>query len=130
LLVLGPCLTFGVILVGHGLPFWPAAAFFVTASIVGLQYQRDPLARIERSLVHQGRGDRSRAGIVITIVFRKSSWFACPNSPVSSCWRVYPSLAAYLSILNVIPCLWARGALLGIAVGYLPDCQRRFASRC
>src|SRR3954466_14642485 len=29
LLVLGLCLTFGVILVGHGLPFWLAAALFV-----------------------------------------------------------------------------------------------------
>src|SRR5476649_1344815 len=30
LLVLGLCLAFGVVLVGHGLPFWLAAAVFVT----------------------------------------------------------------------------------------------------
>src|SRR4030088_3464113 len=36
-LVLGLCLTFGVVLVGHGLPFWLAAAIFVTVAIVSLQ---------------------------------------------------------------------------------------------
>ena len=39
LLVLGLCLAFGVGLVGHGLPFWLAAAIFVTVAIVSLQYQ-------------------------------------------------------------------------------------------
>ena len=39
LLVLGLCLTFGVVLVGHGLPFWLAAAIFVTTAILCLQYQ-------------------------------------------------------------------------------------------
>src|SRR5882724_7061327 len=39
LLVLGLCLTFGVVLVGHGLPFWLAAAIFVTTAIFALQYQ-------------------------------------------------------------------------------------------
>ena len=40
LLVIGLCLIFGVVLVGHGLPFWLAAAIFVTASILSLQYQQ------------------------------------------------------------------------------------------
>src|SRR6267154_368231 len=39
LLVLGLCLTFGVVLVGHGLPFWLAAAIFVSTAILSLQYQ-------------------------------------------------------------------------------------------
>src|SRR5712671_7487687 len=39
LLVLGLCLAFGVVLVGHGLPFWLAAAIFVTIAILSLQYQ-------------------------------------------------------------------------------------------
>ena len=39
LLVLGLCLAFGVVLVGHGLPFWLASAIFVTVSILSLQYQ-------------------------------------------------------------------------------------------
>src|SRR6202023_3994817 len=40
LLVLGLCLAFGVGLVGHGLPFWLAAALFVTVALVSLQYPR------------------------------------------------------------------------------------------
>ena len=36
-LVLGLCVTFGVVLVGHGLPFWLAAAIFVGTAIVTLQ---------------------------------------------------------------------------------------------
>jgi hypothetical protein len=73
LLVLGLCLTFGVILVGHGLPFWLAAAIFVTASIVGLQYrQHAPSgqksnARLFIKAAAIGLG----AGIVITIVFQE-----------------------------------------------------------
>ena len=34
LLVIGLCLAFGVVLVGHGLPFWLAAAIFVTTAIL------------------------------------------------------------------------------------------------
>ena len=36
-LVLGLCVVFGVVLVGHGLPFWLAAAIFVSIAIVTLQ---------------------------------------------------------------------------------------------
>jgi hypothetical protein len=36
-LVLGLCVVFGVVLVGHGLPFWIAAAIFVSVAIVVLQ---------------------------------------------------------------------------------------------
>lgn len=36
-LVLGLCVVFGVVLVGHGLPFWCAAAIFVSTAIVTLQ---------------------------------------------------------------------------------------------
>jgi hypothetical protein len=36
-LVLALCLIFGVVLVGHGLPFWAAAALFVSVTIVSLQ---------------------------------------------------------------------------------------------
>jgi hypothetical protein len=73
LLVLGLCLTFGVILVGHGLPFWLAAALFVTTAILSLQYQQSKstgLTLNTRSLVKTaaiGLG----AGIVITIVFQE-----------------------------------------------------------
>lgn len=36
-LVIALCLTFGVVLVGHGVPFWAAAALFVSVAIVSLQ---------------------------------------------------------------------------------------------
>jgi hypothetical protein len=73
MLVLGLCLTFGVVLVGHGLPFWLAAAIFVTASIVGLQYQQrqstgqESNARLFIKAAAIGLG----AGIVITLVFQE-----------------------------------------------------------
>ena len=73
LLVLGLCLAFGVGLVGHGLPFWLAAAIFVTVAIVSLQYQqRQSIDRKSglRMLVKAaaiGLG----AGIIITIVFQE-----------------------------------------------------------
>lgn len=40
LIVLGLCLAFSVLLVGHGLPFWLAATIFVSATIIVLQYQQ------------------------------------------------------------------------------------------
>ncbi len=36
-LVIALCLVFGIVLVGHGLPFWLAAALFVSVAIVSLQ---------------------------------------------------------------------------------------------
>jgi hypothetical protein len=73
LLVLGLCLAFGVILVGHGLPFWLAAAVFVSFAILSLQYQQRRAAGLKlspRMLVNAvaiGLG----AGIIITIVFQE-----------------------------------------------------------
>jgi hypothetical protein len=73
LLVLGLCLTFGVVLVGHGLPFWLAAAIFVTAAIFSLQYQQRKLTGQQLTLrqfattAAIGLG----AGIAITIVFQE-----------------------------------------------------------
>ena len=70
-LVLGLCLGFGVALVGHGLPFWVAAAIFVAATIVILQWQ-------QRKQANQvGRGVIVAvvigvcAGILITLVFQE-----------------------------------------------------------
>jgi hypothetical protein len=73
LLVLGLCLTFGVILVGHGLPFWLAAAIFVTASIVGLQYQQRKSIgqKLNARLFIKAAAIGLGAGIVITIVFQE-----------------------------------------------------------
>jgi hypothetical protein len=73
LLVLGLCLGFGVVLVGHGLPFWLASAIFVTAAILSLQY-RQPSSTGQRSIMRRsivaaaiGLG----AGIVITVIFQE-----------------------------------------------------------
>ena len=71
--MLGLCLTFGVVLVGHGLPFWLAAAIFVTVAILSLQYQQrkssgaklSPRAFITAAAIGLG------AGIIITIVFQE-----------------------------------------------------------
>jgi hypothetical protein len=72
LLVLGLCLAFGV-LVGHGLPFWLAAAIFVTTAILSLQYQarqstgQQLTVRQFATTAAIGLG----AGIAITIVFQE-----------------------------------------------------------
>jgi hypothetical protein len=73
LLVLGLCLGFGVILVGHGLPFWLAAAIFVTAAILSLQYQRRQATgqpSLSRRFVFAAAVGLG-AGIVITIIFQE-----------------------------------------------------------
>ena len=71
--MLGLCLSFGVLLVGHGLPFWLAAAIFVTVAILSLQYQQrkstgqELTVRKFASAAAIGLG----AGIAITIVFQE-----------------------------------------------------------
>ena len=73
LLVIGLCLAFGVVLVGHGLPFWLAAAIFVTTAILFLQHQQRKSAGLPLTLrqfattAAIGLG----AGIAITIVFQE-----------------------------------------------------------
>ena len=71
-LVLALCLTFGVGLVGHGLPFWAAAALFVAVAVLVLQA---PWRRAAGS----GLGPRTvlvaiaiglGAGVLITVVFQ------------------------------------------------------------
>jgi hypothetical protein len=73
LLVLGLCLAFGVGLVGHGLPFWLAAAIFVTVAILLLQRRQEKSAGQASGLrkfitaAAIGLG----AGIAVTIVFQE-----------------------------------------------------------
>jgi hypothetical protein len=73
LLVLGLCLAFGVGLVGHGLPFWLAAAMFVTTAILCLQYQQRKSAgeslKLRRFISAAAIG--LGAGVIITIVFQE-----------------------------------------------------------
>jgi Tripartite tricarboxylate transporter TctB family len=72
-LIVGLCVTFGVVLVGHGLPFWLAAAIFVSVAIVVLQRpqriaagERLGLRRIAIAAII-GLG----AGGIITLVFQQ-----------------------------------------------------------
>jgi len=73
LLVLSLCLGFGVLLVGHGLPFWLAAAIFVTTAILSLQARQRKATGEKLSLrtfiktAAIGLG----AGLAITIVFQE-----------------------------------------------------------
>ena len=72
-LVLALCIAFGVVLVGHGLPFWLAAAIFVTTAILFLQHQQRKSSGQQLTLrqfattAAIGLG----AGIAITIVFQE-----------------------------------------------------------
>jgi hypothetical protein len=72
-LVIALCLVFGVGLVGHGLPFWLAAALFVSVAILALQ-------RPQRAAAGRGLGVRDvlvavviglGAGGAITLVFQQ-----------------------------------------------------------
>jgi Tripartite tricarboxylate transporter TctB family len=73
LLVLGLCLAFGVGLVGHGLPFWLAAALFVTTAILSLQYQQRQSAGTKLSLrmLVTSAAIGLGAGFAITLVFQE-----------------------------------------------------------
>jgi hypothetical protein len=45
-IVAGLCIGYGVVLIGHGIPFWIASSIYVTASILILQrLSRDPQER-------------------------------------------------------------------------------------
>jgi len=51
-IVLALCLLLDVVLLGHGLPFWAAAAIYVTSSIFILQYQeRKAAGQVARGFV-------------------------------------------------------------------------------
>ena len=72
-LIVGLCVTFGAVLVGHGLPFWLAAAIFVSVAIVLLQRPQRlatgetlGMRRLLTALVI-GLG----AGGVITLIFQQ-----------------------------------------------------------
>jgi hypothetical protein len=72
-LVLGLCLAFGVGLVGHGLPFWLAAAIFVTIAILSLQYQqrKSAGAKLSPRMVVTAAAIGLGAGFAITLVFQE-----------------------------------------------------------
>ncbi len=69
LLVIGLCVLFGTVLVGHGLPFWAAAAGFVTIAILLLRQGDRPAIGLRAilSALAVGLG----AGLGITLVFQQ-----------------------------------------------------------
>ncbi len=71
-LVLALCLVFGVGLVGHGLPFWLAAALFVAAAILALQQAERRAAgqRLTLRAVGIAVVIGLAAGLGVTLVFQ------------------------------------------------------------
>ena len=72
-LVLGLCLAFGVVLVGHGLPFWLAAAIFVTVAIASLQAQQRQATgqKLSLRMLVTAMAIGLGAGFAITLVFQE-----------------------------------------------------------
>ncbi|HEV8500664.1 MAG TPA: tripartite tricarboxylate transporter TctB family protein [Casimicrobiaceae bacterium] len=69
-LIVALCLAFGIGLVGHGLPFWVAAALYVAATIATLQYpQRKAAGQVARGIV-VAIVIGVCAGYAITLVFQ------------------------------------------------------------
>src|SRR5258708_385692 len=73
LLVVGLCLAFGWLLVGHGLPFWLAAAIFVTVAILSLQTQQRKATgqKLSVRMLVTTAAIGVGAGIAITVVFQE-----------------------------------------------------------
>ena len=60
------CLGYGVVLVGHGLPFWLASSIYITVSILAFQrLSRDPL---ERRLTAKGFAKALVIGVASSVV--------------------------------------------------------------
>ena len=72
-LVLGLCLAFGVVLVGHGLPFWLAAAIFVSVAILSLQSPQRQSAgqKLSLRMIVSAMAIGLGAGFAITLVFQE-----------------------------------------------------------
>lgn len=72
-LVVGLCVAFAVGLVGHGLPFWAAAATFVTIAILSLQHVQRKVAgeSLTVTIFCKTLAIGLGAGIVITLVFQE-----------------------------------------------------------
>lgn len=72
-LVIALCVAFAVGLVGHGLPYWGAAAIFVTVAILSLQHVQRKAAgqSLTAKAVLKALVIGLGAGIVITLVFQE-----------------------------------------------------------
>ncbi|MFI4983513.1 MAG: hypothetical protein ACHQIO_24440, partial [Nevskiales bacterium] len=71
-LVIGLCLTFSLVLIGHGLPLWVAAALFVTASILVLQHheRRASGRKLDARAITMAGVIGLAAGVIATLVFQ------------------------------------------------------------
>lgn len=71
-LVIGLCLTFSVLLIGHGLPFWLASTLFVSTSILVLQHPERRVARrrLDARAVAIAGVIGLAAGVIATLVFQ------------------------------------------------------------
>lgn len=69
--VIGWCVLFGTVLVGHGLPFWLAAAVFVAVAILSLRPRPDGDRRISVRGVLSAACIGFAAGLGITAVFQQ-----------------------------------------------------------
>jgi hypothetical protein len=73
MLVIGLCVIFGTVLVGHGLPFWAAAALFVTVTILVLQ--QSPAGTVRRPITAMSAAKAALIGLcaggAITLVFQQ-----------------------------------------------------------
>jgi len=71
-LVIALCLAFSVVLIGHGMPFWIAAALFVTVSILVLQHheRRARMHRLDARAVVVAAVIGLGAGVISTLVFQ------------------------------------------------------------
>jgi hypothetical protein len=70
-IVLALCLLLDVVLLGHGLPFWAAAALYVTSTIFILQYpERKAAGQVLCGLIVAALIGVS-AGIIITLIFQE-----------------------------------------------------------
>jgi hypothetical protein len=72
-IVIGLCVGYGVVLIGHGLPFWLASAIYVTGSILILhRLSRDPdVRRITAAAMIKALAVGLGAGIVTQAVFQE-----------------------------------------------------------
>ena len=69
-LVIALCVLFGGVLVGHGLPFWMAAAVFVTATILLLQPRQAQRRQFDARRVFTAAAIGLAAGGAVTLVFQ------------------------------------------------------------
>ena len=72
-LAIGLCMTFDIVLIGHGLPFWLAAATFVSVAILTLQHSQRKATgqRLTLRALISAVAIGLSAGLAVTVVFQQ-----------------------------------------------------------